>query len=342
VLEACVDGDHVQLYRWDRAEGTFKYLEPFDPSALRPLGVSEFARQRWGGGKFKARIRHRDGTYGIGRTFPIDGPVKFPEAPAASAAAPAAASSSTAWVDKIVMPLAGAFGTAFAGLIVKKFLETPAPDPLLLELVKALKGHAGAATDPLLLQKTIADAEARGETRGRELGELRAQVDATGKEHDGGVVGAIDRGLPQVLGVLTKKLEQDERRMSRLAPPSTLPGSPPAAASVTAPAAPSSDPLEAMLLAVPLSARKHLVNAAEGDEQPEIWAALVLTKLDDVTRARMPEFLARPDFADVWIRVCPAFEPFREWVEELVECMRLSLEASKEAEAADPVKNAAP
>ena len=329
LLTATVAGDGVQLWRYDVQAGAWKYLAPFDPTALEALGVTEFTRQRFGGGKFKARIRHRGGAFGLSRVFDVDGPGKVPtdDAPAAAAAAASSSNSPPFWVEKIVLPIGATFATALGGYLAKKLLETPAPDPILLLLVKQLStGAGGNAVDPLELQRAIADAEARGETRGRELGELRAQVENPPKETGGGVMAAIDRGIPQVVSLLKQKLEMDERRMLQPSPVAVVDS--PTPADNGAAAASAGDPIVGLLLGVPRMGRKFLLSGAQGDEPPEVYAALVIGKLDDVTYARMPAILERPDFVDVFVATWPEFGDYRDWLEQLADSMRATLAAS--------------
>jgi hypothetical protein len=349
LLTATVAGDAVQVWRYDVQAGAWKYLAPFDPTALEALGVTEFTRQRFGGGKFKARIRHRGGTFGMSRVFDVDGPGKVPEdaAPPAAASSSSSASQPPRWVEQILFPIGVTFATALGGYLAKKLLETPAPDPILLQLDNQLGAGAGAAValDPLELQRAIAEAEQRGEQRGRELGELRAQVDNPPKGNDGGgVMGAIDRGLPQVVGLLKQKLEMDERRLLQPAPVAVDA----IAATAADDAAAAGDPIVGLLLGVPKMGRRFLLSGAEGDEPPEIYAGLVIGKLDDVTYARMPVLLARADFVDVFVATWPEFADHREWVEQLAGAMRATLDASTAADdagagdATEAAKNAAP
>ena len=344
LLKATGAGDVVQLRRYAVRTGTWDYLGPFEPSLLEALGITEFTRQRFGGGKFKAQIRHRGGAFGLARTFSIAGTEKVPDdeaAPAASLSAPANGASSSnppAWIEKILLPIGVTFATALGGYLSKKLLEAPSADPLIVEMLKSLRA-AGTSIDPLELQRAIAEAEHRGETRGRELGKLRAQVDAPPKDV-GGVAGAIDRGIPQVVELLNRKLELDHQRSSSpataaLTPsPGTGPAAPGDDAAQATPV--PTDPLVALLLGVPPIARRFLLAAAEANEAPETYAELVLGKLDDVTYARMPAFLERSDFVDVFVATYPAFAPHRPWVDELAGAMRESLqEAVDDADRGD-------
>lgn len=309
------DSDRIQLLRYDRSAGAYNHAGSYEPGGVLAVGLSEFCRLRGGGGKYRARIKHSDGTYGPSTTLAVEGVPRTWGEPGDSASSSSSSSAPTApglvgTLEKFLNPFAAALGAALAGVIAKKLLEGKQTDPLLLELLK----RGGGGIDPLELQNAIAAAEARGETRGRELGRLTAETEAPARgepAHGGGAFGAIERGLPQVVDLVNRHLDIEERK--------TLPRSP---APAPAAAAASTDPLEALLLSVPLIARKFLLSAAEGDEPPEVYAEMVLGKLDDVTAARMPALLARSDFTDVLLRVWPAFAEYREWSESFVVALR--------------------
>ena len=328
LLKATVAGDVVQLWRYDGQAGTYRYLAPFEPAALEALGVTEFTRQRFGGGKFKARIRHRDGTFGLARVFDVDGPAKIPDDVTPPGAVADSSRQPPAWVDRFLMPFAGALGAALAGFVTKKLLEDKPVDPLMLELLK--RSAVGPGVDPLELQKALLEAEARGELRGRELGQLKALAEA--EPSTGGALGAIDRALPQVLAVLNRKISLEERRaLPQLSDPGELDTGDDTSAPDGRPKAPE-DPLVALLLSIPMVGRKFLLAAAEGDEPPEIYAGMTLGKLDDMTYQRMPALLERADFVDVFCGTWPAFGAFRPWVEDFAAALKGTLEASATAE----------
>lgn len=304
LLAAALEGDRIQVERYSAATSTWNYAGSYELAQLRPTGLSEFLRARGGGGKYRARIRRSDGTYGLSATVTIEGPSRSwaePES-ASSAPTPAPIAGGGTILEKLLTPMAAAFG-AYAA---KKFLEDKQTDPLVLELLKR-----GGATDPLELQRAIAEAEARGEARGRELGKLHARADAP-KDGSGGAIGALERNIPKLLDAAHRHMDIEEAKVRpRL----------PAAGATSTPAA-QQDPLEALLLSVPMAARKFLLGGAENGEPAAAYAPLVINKLDDVTRSRLPELLERDDFAATVCRVYPAFEDHREWVDELTEALR--------------------
>lgn len=318
--------DIVQLLRWDPSQGTWSYVERFDPAALRALGIRENVRARFGGGKFKARIRHANNTWGQSRVFLLDGEYRRPtEAPTTTAAAPVSTAST---LEKILLPIALTFAGAIGTAAAKKLLDGPQVDPLALQLLKQFGGQSGM--DPLELQRAIAEAEKRGEDRGRELGKLQQQVthprEGSSKPLGASVVDAIDRNVPKLVGLLSRKMDLDQQ--ARLQPAADVP----AAEQPTEPAQVSTDPLIAMLESVPKVARAFLLSAAESGEQPEVYAGLVLSKLDDVSYANMAGFLERADFVDVFCATYPAFADHREWVTALAAAMKESLIAAAEAD----------
>lgn len=306
LLDGAVATDRIAVLRFNATTNAWNYAGSYEPEVVRLTGLEEFVRRRGGGGRYRARIRRNDGTYGVSATVTIEGPTRpwaepgdGTSSPAAAAAAPIAASSGSI-LEKLLTPMATAFGAYFA----KKLLDDKQTDPLIIELLKR-----GGSTDPLELQRAIAEAEARGEARGRELGKLHARADAPKEPGTGGAVAALERNVPKLLSAVHRHLDIEEARVKG--------GSTDAA---TTPA--STDPLEALLLAVPVPAREFLLTAAENGEPAAVYAPLVFNKLDEITRARLPELLEREDFAATICRVYPAFADHREWVDELTEALR--------------------
>jgi hypothetical protein len=326
--------DTIQLHRFDTREGGWSYVDRFDPGALRTAGIRETVRAAYGGGKFRARVRHPNSQWGNARTFILEGEPKRPaeasstNAKEASTGPTTAAGASTgSLVEKVLVPIAVAIAGAFGTLAAKKLLESPQPDPLLLQLVKATGAHSGM--DPLELQKAISEAEARGEARGRELGKLQEKVStprdsSPSKALGPSVVDAIDRNVPKLVGLLARKMDLDARRDV------TVIGNPEPQPEPAEPVSTSTDPLVVTLLQVPRVARQFLLSAAESGEQAEVYAGLVLSKLDDVTYANMAGFLERPDFVDVFCTTYPAFADHREWVTTLAAAMKDSIGAAED------------
>lgn len=354
--EAILDRAHAtdRAQVWRHRDGQWGHCGAYDPRDVRQFGYAEFVAARGGGGKYRIRVRRSDGTYGQQFTFTVEGPPRPWHEPgdasssssaassSSSAPAPAAAYEPPSWVRAIIMPFAGALGTALATKLVAMLFEGGRGNhELLLKLLEQRNG-SGAGVDPIELQKILDAREERGESRGRQLGKLLAERSEPRepREPAAGVAAAIDRNLPEVMSVLRAKIESDERRASRAArgaPPAAPPATDaPVVEGADAPAAPGappapdvSDPLVALLLGVPYIARELLLSAAKGDEAPNVYAALVLTKLDQVTRRRLPQLLERDDVAAV---ICsswaPAFEPYREWVDEFVDALRDTVAAN--------------
>ncbi len=368
MLAAAAPGDRLEVSRFNPAGGTWNYCGGHDPAGVAPIGAREFLRQCGGGGKYQVRLRRHDGTYGPSVTLSVDGlPKPWDDAgnggaasssssSSSSAAAPAAAPAGSAWVQTMLQPIAAAFGTALAGFLVKKLLEDKQPDPILMELLRQSRG-GGAAIDPVELTRLVMDAETRGETRGAETGKLRAIASRAdrGEGSSSGALGALDRGLPKVIDLISRKMELDERRagMGRTTtargaaggeqleelenagetpPLEELENAGAQSSSAAAPAAAPADPLVTVLLGVPMMARRFLLNAAENDEPAEIYGPMIVAKLDELTYRRMPALLERPDFVDVFCREWPAFAAHRDFVSSLRESMAATLEASLQAE----------
>lgn len=329
--------DVVQFYEWTPA-GRWQYIERFDVAEVRALGLEEFILQHYGGGKYKAGLRNRaqSNVYGASVVVEIAGAPKLRSerdaargtAPASTPIPPAMSSSAIPpWVEKIVLPIGVTFATAFGTLLAKKLLEEKPEkptDPVILEAFKQLgrsREGTGATIDPIAMMN--------------QLLELRERIVDSAPESSAptspGVAGAIERAVPQLVGVLNRKMDIDEQRMRHRripAAPAVTSTHPDGGAEIPAgdeqPPV-TNDPLVALLIQVPMIARRFLLGAAESNESPELYADLVLSKLDDDQYAAMPALLGRADFVDVFVGTYPAFAEHRDWVTELTDAMRASI-----------------
>jgi hypothetical protein len=179
------------------------------------------------------------------------------------------------WIEKMILPIGVAAGSAFATLLAKKLLETPAPDPLLVELVKQNRGAKGGdAMDPLELMKVVGDAEERGERRGREVGRLAAAADGQGS----GVGSAIQDALP----IVNRLLDAHEHQIAGTRAPSEnaqLPTAPPADAT------PAADIIPAWLRPY-MRYKMFILDAADAEEtDAEPIAGMVIRNSSEPTWA---------------------------------------------------------
>lgn len=331
VLErANVPGDRVQLWRYNVASGTYVYLEPFDPAGLKPLGIREFTRQRYGGGKFKARVRHPNGQYGITRTYEIDGEPRARETDPAAAVPPAPAAGAVPdWVRAIILPIGATFATAFGTLLAKKLLETrePATDPAMLELIKSLR-TAPRDADPVetFARMMTVMKESGGGNNGAEmfkmvkdLLELRDRVLESAPDARSPLESVVRDGIRPALQLMERKMNLDEQRAARIqAGPAAAAATPPAAAPVDV----DGDPLALFLAQIPLPARHFLLGCAKGDKDPSLYADLILDQIPEEMYPEIPALLERPDVVDVFCKVVPAFASYRPWFEQLVGALR--------------------
>jgi hypothetical protein len=265
------------LWLWRRAGDRWVFLESRPADALRALGVTESTRQRTGGGDYKARIRAANSQWGHQRMFSIDGeqravPIASPAAVSATPAAttPARVGEMPSWMEKIILPI----GVALAAGITNKLLAEPKTDPLVLELLKlnAKGNNTAAGVDPLELQRTIMAAEERGESRGRELGELLA-----GGRGDGeGPLSAIREAAPLINRFLDRA--DAERRLppaNDVTPPASLPSST---------AAPTSAPdIMPTWLRPFITYRARLLKLADDEKDATLYADVILDMAPDAT-----------------------------------------------------------
>ena len=157
------------------------------------------------------------------------------------------------------------------------------------------------------------------------------------REENGGGGGGESWGqvaentVKPLLSILERKMTLDEQRSARRA------GVPaPAQASASAaqlPPAPAAGPvvtdvLEALLLTVPVPARKFLAECAERDSDPEAYVAMVLDNLSDEAYAVLGEQVQRDDFLAVLFRVVPRFGQHPQWFAQFRDALQAELAAA--------------
>jgi hypothetical protein len=301
LLSLMRDGESLWLWRRSPDGQKWVFIEGRDPEAMRAVGVRESTRQRTGGGEYKARIRRPNGQWGEQRAFSIDGPPRSvptdtPAVAAAVAAHADARSGMPEWIGKILVPIGAALGAG----IVDKILSGPKTDPLILELIK--RTGRGEAIDAVELQKLVLDAETRGETRGRQLGELTAATERVTGGGGDSLVSVMREAAPIFSNLL-------QHRSPQLAPaiPQSSPAMPPTAAA----AAPASDIVPAWLRPF-MNFKPWIISAADNGHDPrpmgdmvivnardEMWTAIVEAesagRLDSDFFAAVPEMRNTPE-----------------------------------------------
>lgn len=332
--------DALEISEQNAATGRYDYLERVvDLDAARQLGLPEWLKQRFGGGKYLVAVRRANGKFGKSRPITIAGEPKVRE-PIAAAAGAATPTASSPW-EKVAMVAVGAFATALAPAIVKKMLEGPPPAPdrvdELLKLAAILK--PGSNADPVTQMTAML-------TMMRELksfqGELEPAAGGGGDRGGSGFLSLLTDNVPRVIHMIERGLDQRETRMSRRLPGATAPATNPtgtggadhAAVSGTTGASSSApaDPLAAMLQRIPVPARSMLHQWAKQDLDPEFYADVVLDQFDDATYQAFAEQLPREDFVDVLLATIPAFQSHRDWFTRLVVAMRASVGGHSDAE----------
>lgn len=239
--------DVLQFSRYDAGAAEWRYLEQQEPSKVAEIGVKEWAAQRYGGGKIRARLRNRrTSQYGLTRSFTLEGsPRAFsrdassPEPGAIAASSSSSSSSPSSIAERLALAIAVPLATAAGTMFAKKLLEGPKTDPLLVELISALTadGKRGRGdVDPLALQQLILAAEDRGQRRGETIGELRAEVNApppVAIEAGDGWSSVVTTALPAIQELADRYLSLEEKRLERNRPPLALvnPASPASPAS---------------------------------------------------------------------------------------------------------------
>ena len=330
--------DVLQFSEWNPQTGRPDYIEQIpDIEPVQSLGLEEFIRQRYGGGKYYVRIRRKTGKYGPSATVSVAGDPKPREAATNGAAAPAAAASAGAFdLMKIMMALAVPAATAFGTMIAKKILEGPPPAPdrvkELGEILVLVKNASGGGADPLDPRE---QAQATIDFM-RTLTEYQKSLMPEERPSRGGALERLaDRVAVPVINLMERKLALDEgrggqrRTADRSSGPASPPGSPAAStaddgASAAAPAK-FDDPLAELLSKIPIEARQFLLNCAAGDKDPTLYAELTLDRLEDRTYRELAAEIHRADALEVLLAINPPFAEYREWFDKFVNAIRASL-----------------
>lgn len=349
LAQIATSGAVLVVNEYSPATGRAEYLEQIvDVEAVKTLGVEEFLKQRYGGGRFLVRVRNH-GKFGKGRVVPISGEPKPRETVSAAAATPAAPTST---MEKLLLAGAGAFFAALAPLLAKKLLEGPPPPPdrvdELLKLAQVLKPGGGAdpvaqMTAMLTMMEKLREFQA----------ELTPDAGGGGSRGRGGILDLVGDNLPRVLSILEHGLDRSGRVTRRLTAPVPAPGAGGGAAatnpagtggadratvagSTGADGGADADPLVAMLTALPIPSRAMLHQWAKADLDAEQYAGVVLDQLTDETfQAMAAELLAREPaaFVEVLVATIPAYAPQREWFLKLVVAMRAIVDGHVDDEA---------
>lgn len=337
--------DALEISEQNAATGRFDYLERVvDLDAARQLGLPEWLKQRFGGGRYLVAVRRANGKFGKSRQVTVAGEPKVRE-PIGAAAAAGAPAATSAW-EKVAMVAVGAFATALAPAIVKKMLEGPPPPPdrvdELLKLAAVLKNPNGAGADPVLQMTAML-------TMMQKMREFQDELTPAASSDRGGGSGFLSLltdNVPRVLSMLERGLDREGRVTRRLpatgatAAPATNPtgtgGADSAAVSGTTGTEAPADPLAAMLVRIPTPARAMLHQWAKQDLDPEAYAGVVLDQFDDATYDALVEQLPREDFVDVLLATVPAYQPQRDWFTRLVVAMRAIVSGHADDEALDP------
>lgn len=282
LLTAASD-EHDKLWFWRRGED-WVFLESRSPVSLRVLGIRATVQDRFGGGRFRARLRSRGGKWGVSREFSIEGEAKTPpreEAPATTAAAPIGTSSAGEtpdWVRQIVLPIATTLGAALAAALAKKMLDTPGIDPTIAKILELSRQSGnGKSVDPLELQRLLLEAEHRGEERGREMGELSAQVESRGGgASNSGVAGAVSEAVPVLHRMLDMATGRGARRRSA---PAALPA--PSESSPSSSSTPTVPDIVPVWLRPFIGYKHALLGVADRGKAAVQYADLIMDSVED-------------------------------------------------------------
>jgi hypothetical protein len=292
LLNAASD-ERDMVWLWRKGGSTWGFLESLTPLSLRDAGIRATVRQRCGGGYFRARLRQRGGAWGASREFSIEGEPKAPPrddpgaAVGASVTAPAASTSSSTTADlmrTIAVPVLSAIGAGVAAALVKRFADGPQTDPILLKLLERVGRGDGETINALELQRLILESEKRGEDRGRQIGELTAQLDAPASGGaDAGVIGAVKAAVPTINRMLDLASgERRERRRLLVATESPSPS--PAAAAPPASDPPASAPVPDIVptwIRPFLRYKPLLISVADRGKSAAQYADLIMDQIED-------------------------------------------------------------
>lgn len=313
LLEQFGGGAYRLLAERTSGDGSPEYLGPV------PFNVDlyESVRERWGGGLFSGRIVDERSHYKARiQPFRIGGPPKHPGAEpttSSGAALPPGLESALAGINRTLELLANA-------------QRQPAVDPVeqVTKIARALRDVGGAssaaAVDPLETMRNMWGF----------MNELRETSGGTHQESDFGTV--VREGVGPLVRVLERKLDIDEQRERRrgLLPGKAVATQQPAAQrqQVEETQTMPTDELRALLLTIPVPARRFLLGCAENGDDADDYVPLLLNRLSDDAYAAMSRLLPREDFLNVLIETVPAYAPYREWFSSLVDALRETVAAA--------------
>lgn len=322
-------GYRVRLERRDARGESGDYLGTID---LTPELLDD-VRERWGGGKYRGRVVDARGTYRRALTFGIAGAPRDD-----AAAATPGGDDRLDRLERIVKELATAMTTQHAPPAAP--VDTLAQFAAMAKILGDLRPAPVAAATPAgsfaeQIQAFVA---------------VQQMIEkASGGRDSGGmdVAALVDRGLTPLVGVVSKKLDndaralalQEKRTLGAPAPAALAPALTPApAASAPAPEDSSTMPqrpeLAQILSQVPDLARAWLAGLADKDSDPTLYADVVLDALPANVYPLLPALLTAPDALDITAAAVPQWsKPGRlAWIHELYRAIVDHLnEASDEA-----------
>lgn len=301
LLDVAGDATHkVWFYRLRDGESPF--LASVDPAKLRGPGIREYTRSRWGGGKFRAKLRRTDGAWGQSRSFEIEGEALTAKHDDAGerrgdrdrdGRRRRRRSEGESMLERILVPTAIALSAA----IVKKMTDDPKTDPMMLELIR--RTGRGESISPIELQRAIMEAESRGERRGRELGELKAQVEGDGPPashgiSESGVISAIRESAAAVKEVVSyaKGADKPAANIRIVRPPTNTaaPGGPSTPATTdAAPATPVTPDIVPEYLRALVAGKSQLLWAIDADLAADSIVNAIINKATDEQIAQLFE-----------------------------------------------------
>lgn len=194
----------------------------------------------------------------------------------------------------------------------------------IAEVMKAMMPAAPAAVAPVAPVSPLAALN--------EMLELQARLDERAPRGGGNGVDwspVIEHGVKPLIGVIDKKLELDREAMNRRRPIAVVQ---PADAPVAPLPSPETMTLESLAAHVPRPARAYLLDCAQRDKSPELYAELVLDQLPGDVVDRLPALLAPDDAAARLVAAVPEWAAYGAWFGELVDSIRASLAAPADGE----------
>jgi hypothetical protein len=274
-------------------------------------------KNRWGGGKFRARVSDSNAKYVRSITFGIAGLPRDRDA-----STPQDQTPGLTRLEGVVAAMADGMKALTAQLaLVAHPKSNVAEFAEIAKVIRDLTPPPAPASSPVDM---FAQFNQMLELRDR----IAHDVDSDGREPRDGLGMIVDKGIDKIVPLLSRKMDLDEKAAGVTREKTKR-------RAATTPAALPSDPVAAMATKIPNVARVWLADCAKKDKDPSLYADVVLDSLPDTVYAQLPDLLGNEDFAARLCAAVPQFAVYPAWFAKLADALRTALLEAAEEEAGE-------